>query len=712
MMFCKSKIVLKDIYKTYKHKRVLDIDEITIPLEGIVVIVGWSGSGKSTLLNILSLIDHPDVGIKGMTPKIEFHLPRYQYNVSYRGSSTHPYIERVDSSGNIEILDERRFRRHVFGFIFQEHYLHPNLNLDYNIKTPLFTRQRTIVSEEKFINACNVLDISEHLKRFSSKVSGGQAQRASIMRGLLKNSPLLFGDEITSNIDQIYSERILKEISYAIKDDNNNLTAFLWVSHDIHLVKDYADYIVTIKSGKLDATDHKFESFDAIMMYLKSEDKDAEKSFSPDTAIFRFDDRRANWKELFKYYFLYAYNDLFKNVLLPTVDFIVVVLSLSFVILFLFSIIKISYASHKYLELKLSDPRINFLEIRANEKIGELNLSHVKQLEKALGDSIRFITPVYYSTVFIKDMNRKMFSSNSNAITFRRADPIIEEITKAASLSFITDKNNFQGIILKRDRAVSFGYQKDTDYVTISFNNFNIRKGDQKIPVYLTDSELPFNKTMMIREEFYIENYKKSIDEEIPPIAFIKIYPKSIYDTIKIKQISDQMGCYELIDAFKVDNKITVLDEIKNQSKIFVWLSIAAVTLMAAFFVGITIYRSIYKKRMEIGVFLAYGMRKRSFQIFYLCESIIIFFATLVLTLFVYRYIIENLINEMIIKGNMLKVVGAMQSDGVISYDRLQVPFSWLFYIYGSTYLVLTLLFIFFIFQFTSRKPITLMRDA
>ena len=125
------------------------------------------------------------------------------------------------------------------------------------------------------------------------------------------------------------------------------------------------------------------------------------------------------------------------------------------------------------MELKLSDPRINFLEVRANEKIGELTLVHMKQLKEALGDSIRFITPVYYSTVFIKDRNKGKFRSNSNAITFRKDDPIIREITRGVSTPFITDNNDFQGIILRKDRAESFGYDEKTDLVTISFNNFN-----------------------------------------------------------------------------------------------------------------------------------------------------------------------------------------------------------------------------------------------
>ncbi len=58
-----AKIILKNIYKTYNQKQVLKIEQAEIPLQGIVAIVGWSGAGKSTLLNILSLLDHPDVGL-------------------------------------------------------------------------------------------------------------------------------------------------------------------------------------------------------------------------------------------------------------------------------------------------------------------------------------------------------------------------------------------------------------------------------------------------------------------------------------------------------------------------------------------------------------------------------------------------------------------------------------------------------------------------
>lgn len=705
-----SRLILKDIYKTYNGIKVLDIDRKDIPLKGIIAIVGWSGAGKSTFLNILSLIDHPDVGMQGITPTIEFHLPDFRYIVKYHGKSTSPAISKIDNNGNVESIDENRFRRHVFGFVFQEHYLHPNLNINYNIKTPLFTRQKTI-SPSKLFHTCSMLGIHEHLRSFPNKISGGQAQRASILRGLLKNSPVLFGDELTSNLDHDKSYEILRELKIALEDKDNQLHCFFWVSHDIHLIKDHAQYIITIKSGKLECTEHDFKTFDAIMDHLREDKANKANDNNNNGHPFRFGPKDANLFELLRYYFSYAYNDLFKSYHRPSVDFIVVVLSLSFVILFLFTIFKISYASNKFLELKLSDPRINFIEVRANEKTGELDEEQFEELRNMLGNSTRFITPVYYVTTFIKNLNNNQFRSNSNAITFRKGDPIILEILGKEPATFITSEKQWKGLIFRKDRAEKFGYSDKTDFVVSSFNNFNRDKKDEKITVQITDAQLPFNKTMMMREEFYIENYKKSCDEEKPPMAFIVVYPKNIYDTVEIKNKIEKIGCFEIVDAFKVKNKIAIIDEIKKQTELFTWLSIVAVTIMSVIFVGTTIYRSIHKKKKEIGVFLAFGMRKISFHMFYLCEALIIIAHTLVISFIVYRFFIERLINKMVTKGTLIKVVDSVDVNCFIKHELLQIPTLWMVNVYLSTYAFLTILFIFFVFKFTSQKPVKLIRD-
>ena len=709
-MISGSKLILKDIYKTYNGKKVLDIDRKEVPLKGIIAVVGWSGSGKSTFLNILSLIDHPDVGIRGITPTIEFHLPDHTYIVKYHGKSTSPEISKIDRNGNVKSIDENRFRRHVFGFVFQEHYLHPNLNINYNIKTPLFTRQKT-VSPKKLVNTCKMLGIDEHLKSFPNKISGGQAQRASILRGLLKNAPILFGDELTSNLDHDKSDEILGEVRNALDDEDNRLHSFFWVSHDIHLIKEYAQHIITIKSGKIECTEHNFETFEAIMDLLREGRADTAKENNNSMYPFKFKPKNANIFELFSYYFSYAYNDLFKGYYRPSVDFIVVVLSLSFVILFLCTIFKISYASNRFLELKLSDPRINFIEVRANEKVGELGEEHFEELNNTLEGSIRFMTPVYYATTFIKDLDIDQFRSNSNAITFRRGDPIILEILGEDPAPFITSEKEWEGLVFRKDRAEKFGYGEKAGFVIASFNNFNKDKGDKEIALRRTEAQLPFNKTMMMREEFYIENYKKSSDEEKPPMAFIVVYPKNIHDTIQIKDKIEEMGSFEIVDAFKVKNKIAIIDEIKKQTELFTWLSIGAITIISAIFVGVTIYRSIHKKKKEIGVFLAFGMRKSSIHIFYLCEALIIIAHTLVISFVAYHFFIERLINKMVTQGTLIKVVDSVEVNSVIKHELLQIPTLWMVSVYSATYVFLTILFTFLIFRITSQKPVRLIRD-
>ncbi|MGM0609346.1 MAG: ATP-binding cassette domain-containing protein [Candidatus Muiribacteriota bacterium] len=704
-----NKIVLKNISKTYNKKKVLDIKETEIPLNGIVAIVGWSGAGKSTLINILSLMDTPDVDLDKESV-IEYYLDDNNFSITYKKGKLSPEIIQRWKNKDPQIIDQNQFRRRALGFIFQEPFLHPNLSIDFNVKTPLFTKLKTIPSDS-LTHACSVLDIEEQMMSFSDKVSGGQAQRASILRGLLKNAPVLFGDEITNNLDHSRAAVILEEISMALKDKENKIQGFFWVSHDIHLIKDYASLIVTIKQGELIVAKQNFESFDSILEYIREDNELNNDSEYSKNKAFNFDSEKAGLLELGIYYFSYAYNDLFKDRLKPTVDYLVVVLSLSFIILFIFSIFKISYASHKYLELKLSDPRINFLEIRASENLGELTGKELNDLKIMLKNKTNFITPVYYVTTQIKDLKRNIFRSNSNAVTFRKGDPIVNKFFSSEKPRFIYSDTNYKGYILNSKRAESFGYDGDEKNVILSFNGFNSDQKDKKITAAFVDSKMPFNKTMMLREEFYLDYYKMNFNEKKPPMAFIMVYPKNIYETSNISKIVDNDPKYEIIGAFKVDNKIAVIKEIKKHTSLFLWLSITAVTIISVFFVGITIYRNIHKKKREIGVFLAYGMSKFSFQMFYLCEAAIIMGSTFVLTMSIYFGILEKIINRIITKSGFLKVVGNIDTGTVIPAKDLSVPAIWLTGIYFASFLLLGFLFVYFIGRLTSQKPIQLIRS-
>ena len=263
----KNKLILKNIKKSYNNKIVLDIKKSVIPLKGIIAIIGWSGSGKSTLLNIISLIDYPDVENNNLYPPlIEININKTAYKVSYKKNGN-PVIKKKNNEDE-QFISASDFRKVLFGFVFQHHYLHPNFNLEYNIKTPLLSQKKTI-GKNKLETICKYLDINNQLFQYVSEVSGGQAQRASILRAMIKNCPVILGDELTSNIDYEKARQILEEFKKSVYDENNELKTFIWVSHDIHLIKEYAEIIITIKDGNIECVNNTFKSFGEILNLLK-----------------------------------------------------------------------------------------------------------------------------------------------------------------------------------------------------------------------------------------------------------------------------------------------------------------------------------------------------------------------------------------------------------------------------------------------------------
>jgi len=756
-----NRLILENIKKSYNNKIVLDIKRSVIPLNGIIAIIGWSGSGKSTLLNIISLIDYPDIDTKSLYPPIiEIHINETTYRVSYKRNGN-PVIH-WKTKENEAVISASDFRKILFGFVFQHHYLHPNFNLEYNIKTPLLSQKKTI-EKDKLKIICEYLDINNQLFQYVSEVSGGQAQRASILRAMIKNCPVILGDELTSNIDYQKARQILDEFKKSVYDKTNDLKAFIWVSHDIHLIKEYAETIITIQDCNIQCVKNKFNSFDEILNLLQKQnsqqisaakkytdnhrnmakdknhfDQHLKTDTSPITMFnqngstenhetsFYFSHKPSTLKEQFSYYVTYALNDLFIRRIIspiksipqlsikariPVVDFSIVVLSLTVVVLFLFSILKISYGSHKFLEIKLSDPRINSIEISGNENIGgELTEKHLNDLKNSIGHLIKYVTPIYYVRTSLKEVSSNQFKSNGNAITFRRDDPIIREILGQKHAPFISDEKQIKGLIIQESSIRRFGYQNTDKQVTAKFNGYN-EDGTQKISILRVNTPLPFNKKIMMREEFYIESYKKQNSEEKPYISYIVIYPKTIYDTVAIKNKIEKFGIFDINDAFKVMNKLAIIDEIKKQTQHFVAISIFAIGFISLFVIAVTIYRNLYKKRNEMGVFLSYGMNKSTFFVFYFIEVLLITISTVLLSLIAYYFVIEPIINTMLTEGGLLKMVNTVNYNTAMNSSLLSLPLLWINMIYLIVFFVLLTIFFYIIYGFIRQKPILLMRD-
>jgi ABC-type polar amino acid transport system ATPase subunit len=234
------KLKLEQVVKIYDS---VVLDHLSIDLGGYqsIAIIGPSGCGKSTLLRLLAGIEFPDSG------KIQV------------GSW-------IVSPGQVAAYQK------TIGFVFQAHNLFPHLSLKRNI-TLILEKTRGMTKPEASSKADELLELL-HLEaekdRKPARVSGGQAQRASIARALCMNPDLLFLDEPTASLDPILTHEVLM----AVKDLRTLGKDFIFVTHEIAFVQSFADYIIFMDQGKIvehgDVTRLNRPKTDRLVAFLKN----------------------------------------------------------------------------------------------------------------------------------------------------------------------------------------------------------------------------------------------------------------------------------------------------------------------------------------------------------------------------------------------------------------------------------------------------------
>lgn len=171
--------------KRYKERELLRGISLTLSPGEKLAITGRSGSGKTTLLHLLSTLDSFDEGIL----KIEG-----------------------------EVVSEKRallLRKETFGFLFQFHYLIPELTVRENILLPIQIARKPLPIQrmEELLDRFQLVRC-QHQK--AALLSGGERQRAALIRASIHQPKLLFADEPTGNLDpenaKIVIDYLLQEI--------------------------------------------------------------------------------------------------------------------------------------------------------------------------------------------------------------------------------------------------------------------------------------------------------------------------------------------------------------------------------------------------------------------------------------------------------------------------------------------------------------------
>ncbi|MDH4989073.1 ABC transporter ATP-binding protein [Aminobacter anthyllidis] len=213
-----AEIVLENVTKTFGGVAALDNVSLTIPDGSFVVLLGPTGAGKTTTLRMVSGLDTPDSGevyiggrpMKGLSPA--------ERNVA---------------------------------MVFQQYSLYPHLtvrqNLEFPLKSPLLRTPRELI-DRTVKEVAEVLQIAHKLDNKATALSGGEMQRVSIGRALVRNPQIFLMDEPLSSLDA----KLRADLRIELKRIQAKLGAtLLYVTHDQIEAMTMATHVGVLNEGRL-----------------------------------------------------------------------------------------------------------------------------------------------------------------------------------------------------------------------------------------------------------------------------------------------------------------------------------------------------------------------------------------------------------------------------------------------------------------------------
>jgi polar amino acid transport system ATP-binding protein len=216
----KSLLEISKLRKSFDSEVVLEDISITVPEHTATVFIGASGSGKSTLLRCVNLLEPIDDGV-------------------------------IKLDGN-EITDVEvnpdEVRRKI-GMVFQAFNLFPHMSVLENIilapmRVQNSSKEEAIDHAEKLLKRFGLIDKAN---QYPDRLSGGQQQRVAIIRSLALNPRLLLLDEITSSLDPVLVNEVLK----TVRDLKAEGMTMVLATHEMGFAKQVADEVCFLKDGRI-----------------------------------------------------------------------------------------------------------------------------------------------------------------------------------------------------------------------------------------------------------------------------------------------------------------------------------------------------------------------------------------------------------------------------------------------------------------------------
>lgn len=216
-------VEVKNVSKIYEgqsgRNRVLKDVNLRVKRGEFVGIAGDSGSGKTTLLNLIGGMDSVSEGTI------------------------------IVAGDNISGFNEKQrtlFRRNKVGFIFQDYNLIQELTVYENIILP-FQLKRKKIEEENIDKYLGMLKLLDKKNAFPMQLSGGEAQRAAVLRALLSEPEIILADEPTGNLDSKNTQVVVKLMEYFSSQMGKTI---LFVTHNMELAR-YCSRVIRVEDGKV-----------------------------------------------------------------------------------------------------------------------------------------------------------------------------------------------------------------------------------------------------------------------------------------------------------------------------------------------------------------------------------------------------------------------------------------------------------------------------
>ncbi|MEM8923381.1 MAG: amino acid ABC transporter ATP-binding protein [Actinomycetota bacterium] len=214
------KLELVDVHKAYGAKSVLQGMDLAVDDHEVVCLIGPSGCGKSTLLRCVDLLDPIDAG--------EIRLDG----------------ESITERG----IDANAVRRRI-GIVFQSFNLFPHLTVLDNVT--LGPRRAHGVprgeAEERAMTLLDRFGLGDKAGEYPNRISGGQNQRAAIVRAMMGDPEILLLDEVTSALDP----ELVGEVLAAIRDLAERGLTMVLATHEMGFARDVANRVCFLHEGRV-----------------------------------------------------------------------------------------------------------------------------------------------------------------------------------------------------------------------------------------------------------------------------------------------------------------------------------------------------------------------------------------------------------------------------------------------------------------------------